>query len=735
MNKVNPEDPDLFSFYLSSNTTAASSLIGGWNFNNRAIYNGTEVTDDTEYATDGITIGINSSSEAFISAKNFRIEGDGSAYFKGALEAASGTFAGELSAVTGSFGAVDIDGTLAMGASGSISIDGGVIVIDNEGIRSTNEAFKLETDGTGKIGGFLFDTETLTAGTSSGNYLGMSPGAGTGDAISFWAGAVSNSDANISAAPFRVTNTGALTATNATITGEINAESGTIGSYTIDEYSINKNLISKASFESTSADYNGWVLSGTWTRSAVKSYAGNHSVSRVMNTTTSSLITYTFTKPKTSDVTLRFAYQFADVSSGSVGFYVQKNDGSPTSIIFGNSVPVNTWNIFTVTIPHSGTNINTIRIGTSSSTTPTPTLFIDEIELFDGSSASTDFINLSSAGLYLPNVSLDKFGIIANAGKIGGFTTGTTSLTAGTGGSSVGVTTDAVAFYAGNATPGSAPFRVTNTGALTATSGSIGGWTITGTDLQRAGSDDFGTSTLTIDGLKMMGWGGGFTTISGSYSRNSIVFENQNATSSTPEILSNGVSGTGNRGLNITTGTDLSLHSITTYVYASRLARSTAAAARITVGTGGVSTKIVKTNIQDINYNQLDNFLNLIQPKKFTNIMKNKEKVSLIIEDEEDRNIPFKDILFKREDKLYAFQTLPSYLLPYENDTEVIQKEYSEDGEVIIYYFSPKVLDEQTLHGLTLAAAKYNHTRIKDLEEENKKLKEEIALIKAKIGI
>jgi len=40
------------------------------------------------------------------------------------------------------------------------------------------------------------------------------------------------------------------------------------------------------------------------------------------------------------------------------------------------------------------------------------------------------------------------------------------------------VSTGSIAFYAGNATPGSAPFRVTSGGAMTAESGSVGGWTI-----------------------------------------------------------------------------------------------------------------------------------------------------------------------------------------------------------------------------------------------------------------
>lgn len=69
--------------------------------------------------------------------------------------------------------------------------------------------------------------------------------------------------------------------------------------------------------------------------------------------------------------------------------------------------------------------------------------------------------------------------ITAGAGTIGGFTIGSTDLFAGTGATRVVMSSAGTdAFYAGNNTPASAPFRVTSAGALTASSGTIGGWTI-----------------------------------------------------------------------------------------------------------------------------------------------------------------------------------------------------------------------------------------------------------------
>jgi hypothetical protein len=67
----------------------------------------------------------------------------------------------------------------------------------------------------------------------------------------------------------------------------------------------------------------------------------------------------------------------------------------------------------------------------------------------------------------------------SGGGIIGGFTIGQSSLTAGSGTTRVGVGTGAdssnFAFWAGNSTPGSAPFRVTRAGTLTATSATFTG--------------------------------------------------------------------------------------------------------------------------------------------------------------------------------------------------------------------------------------------------------------------
>lgn len=107
--------------------------------------------------------------------------------------------------------------------------------------------------------------------------------------------------------------------------------------------------------------------------------------------------------------------------------------------------------------------------------------------------------------------------VTATAGVIGGWTLGATSLTAGSGATTVGLDSGGTnpAFYAGSATPGSAPYRVTQAGVLTAsgatisgtitaTTGTIGGFEIgtnyirnTGTQFFGLSSEDAGGSLLT----------------------------------------------------------------------------------------------------------------------------------------------------------------------------------------------------------------------------------------------
>lgn len=79
--------------------------------------------------------------------------------------------------------------------------------------------------------------------------------------------------------------------------------------------------------------------------------------------------------------------------------------------------------------------------------------------------------------------------VYATAGEVGGWSIGANTITADSG--AVGLNSEATGgtdwrIWAGNATPGSAPFRVDESGNLYATSGEIGGWTITSSELHNS---------------------------------------------------------------------------------------------------------------------------------------------------------------------------------------------------------------------------------------------------------
>ena len=108
--------------------------------------------------------------------------------------------------------------------------------------------------------------------------------------------------------------------------------------------------------------------------------------------------------------------------------------------------------------------------------------------------------------------------LTATTGTIGGWTIGATSLTAGSGANTTGLDSGGSnpAFYAGSATPGSAPFRVTQAGALvassatitgtiTSTSGTIGGFTLGATTISGGSSmvlDSTGTGIITAGTIR-----------------------------------------------------------------------------------------------------------------------------------------------------------------------------------------------------------------------------------------
>ena len=118
------------------------------------------------------------------------------------------------------------------------------IYLDSDGKFSLKD--KLTFDGTNLSingGGTFSGNLSAAGGTFSGELNGGTINIGGDDTSSFhvdsaggmWLGA---GNSNFATAPFRVTSTGAVTATSATITGNITATAGAIGGWTIDSNSI-----------------------------------------------------------------------------------------------------------------------------------------------------------------------------------------------------------------------------------------------------------------------------------------------------------------------------------------------------------------------------------------------------------------------------------------------------------------------------------------------------------------
>lgn len=134
--------------------------------------------------------------------------------FTGNLSAAGGTFSGNLSAAGGTFSGQLSGGTISIGSGNSI------FKADSNGIYLGNSTFSSAPFRVTPQGGLVASNANITgtinatSGTISGNLI-------TG-------GTISGTSININNGAFQVNSDGSLTATNADITGEINATSGSI---------------------------------------------------------------------------------------------------------------------------------------------------------------------------------------------------------------------------------------------------------------------------------------------------------------------------------------------------------------------------------------------------------------------------------------------------------------------------------------------------------------------------
>jgi hypothetical protein len=363
------------------------------------------------------------------------------------------------------------------------------------------------TANSGAIGTWTISNDAITSIDNGGDYSGLYH-SDLDSARAFFAGASSTSGASAS---FYVQNDGSLYANSATISGSITANSGSIGTWTIDDDGISSIDVGGEYSGLYHSDANAGkaFFAGATSQSgtAAKFYVQNDGVLYAESATITGAVTATsgsFTGTISASagqiggwaigsdrITNLGATKYAGIidtaldtdlaffagatsSSGASAFYSVTNAGALTATNATISGSV------TATSGAIGGWLLTSTSLTSSNTTISST---GDITLGEGSnvarlSSSDPVYRLwlgATTGSAAPFSVTSTGSISASAGTIGGFSLSSTSLTAGTEASAVGLLPGTFPFFAGGETASSAPFRVTSAGALTATDVTIVG--------------------------------------------------------------------------------------------------------------------------------------------------------------------------------------------------------------------------------------------------------------------
>lgn len=171
---------------------------------------------------------------------NFSVNYEGhmiaqSADIVGKITASSGSITGDLE-ISGALKHTKGNYTVQLRGVQEKSTDSVFHIAEKNGTKTTYP-FRVNGDGSmsatkGDIGGWSITDSKIYAGTDTTKYCIMQkPSAST--TVVFAAGGAKNTADAYSAAPFRVTADGKLTATSATIEGKITAKEGTIGGFDI----------------------------------------------------------------------------------------------------------------------------------------------------------------------------------------------------------------------------------------------------------------------------------------------------------------------------------------------------------------------------------------------------------------------------------------------------------------------------------------------------------------------
>lgn len=310
----------------------------------------------------------------------------------------------------------------------------------------------------------------------------------------FFAGQVYASRAS---APFRVSSAGALVATNATITGTVTASAGAIGGWTIGASSLTGG---NATLHSS-----GYLLLGT-----------SNDIARL----------------DAADATYRLWIGHA--TAGSAPFRVTKagaltaTSATITGTITSTSGTIGGWTLGASSLTGGNATLHSsgyLLLGTSND--------IARVDASDATyrlwvghaTAGSAPFRVTKAGALTATSATITGTITSTSGTIGGWTLGASTLTGGdatlssAGYLDLGTGNDIVRMDAsnatyrlwiGNATASSAPFRITKAGYVTAISGSIGGFTLSGTKLYNGTFElDAGNGRVTFNTGAYFSTGGG----------------------------------------------------------------------------------------------------------------------------------------------------------------------------------------------------------------------------------
>lgn len=350
----------------------------------------------------------------------------------------------------------------------------------------------------GTIGGFTIEATTITATNLTLDSAGQRISLGSSNDIvildaddatyRLWIG-----NATAASAPFSVTKAGAVTASNITITGgsvPTSVLTGTVGL-------ANTNIAAQ-----------GWVFSGVWSVTDADTVAWGAGTF-----TTAAGTAYSITSGNTGNMAAK-TYIYLDIGVSTTAFQ--------TTTTLANTIGSGK---VLVAVAQNGTGeANFIVLNDKAYN-------IDAANIVAGSVTTNEIAANTIVGTNISSLSISGKTLTADTGTIGGWTLGANSLTTGSGSTTVGLDNtstgaDDVRIYAGSSTKTSAPFRVTEAGAVTCTNitvtgGSVATSTLNGTvglsNTNIAAQGWTFTSTFSATDFNTIAWTSGtFTTAAGT---------------------------------------------------------------------------------------------------------------------------------------------------------------------------------------------------------------------------